>query len=707
MHDRSSLDALFRPRSVAVVGASRRAHALGTAVFRNILGHGFSGAVYPVNPTAAVIQSVRAYPTLEAIPDEVDLAVLVTPKDQILAIVDDCAAKGVKGLIVITAGFGETGASGRRAQEELVRRVRGYGMRMVGPNCLGLVNTDPSVRLNATFAPSWPPEGDVAFSSQSGALGVAILDRATEMGIGIRHFISVGNKADVSGNDLLEYWEKDDGVRLILLYLESLGNPRRFMQIAARVSRRKPIAVVKSGRTEAGKRAASSHTGSLAGLDIAVGAVLGQAGVMRTDSIGELFDLALLLTSQPVPRGGRVGILTNAGGPGIMASDACEHRGLEIPQLAAGTQEELRAVLPDEAAVGNPVDMIASASAGAYESCLRLVLADPAVDSVMILFVPPLGTEAAAVAEAIGRAAAGTDKPVVTCFMGTHGIPEALRSLREGRFPSYDFPEAAALALSRAVRYGRWLAREPGAVAELEDVSPEQARSAFSAAGTGGSEGRWLDPAEVGEVLAAYGIRTPRAAFASDVETAVRIARGIGFPVAVKLTSESLVHKTDVGGVELGLRDEDAVRAAFAGIEARLAEQGRQSEMAGVLVQDMVSPGVETFIGVTQDEKFGPLIGFGIGGVAVELWRDVVFRVHPITDVDARQMVEEIRGIRLLDGFRGAPPADREAIVDALQRVSRMVADLHEIRELDINPFLALVPGQGGVAVDARIRVAG
>jgi len=704
---RRSLDPLFRPRSVAVVGASRRSEALGTAVFRNILTHGFSGAAFPVNPEADAVQSVKAYPSLEAIPDEVDLAVLVTPKEHVLPIVDEAAAKGVKALIVVTAGFGETGSTGRRAQEDLLRRVRGYGMRMVGPNCLGLVNTDPDVRLNATFAPSWPPVGDVAFSSQSGALGVAILDRATEMGIGIRHFVSVGNKADVSGNDLLEYWEKDEGTKLILLYLESLGNPRRFMQIASRVSRKKPIAVVKSGRTEAGKRAASSHTGSLAGLDVAVGAVLGQAGVMRTDSIGELFDLALLLGSQPVPRGGRVGILTNAGGPGIMASDACEHRGLEIPRLAADTRAALQAHLPEEAAVGNPVDMIASASAEAYEHCLRIMLADPAIDAVMVVFVPPLGTEATAVAEAIGRAASGIDKPVVTCFMGTHGIPDALRSLREGRFPSYAFPEAAALALSRAVRYGRWLDQEPGRVAELEDVSSEQARAAFEGAGTAGKDGRWLDPEEVREVLAAYGIRTPRAAFATDADTAARVARGIGFPVAVKLASESVVHKTDVGGVELGLEDEAAVRAAFAGIEGRLDDAGKGTEMSGVLVQEMVSSGVETFIGVTQDPKFGPLIGFGIGGVNVELWRDVVFRVHPITDVDARQMIEEVRGIKLLDGFRGAPPADRDALVDTLQRVSRMVADLHEIRELDINPYVVGPPGEGGIAVDARIRVAG
>jgi acetyl coenzyme A synthetase (ADP forming)-like protein len=699
------LDALFRPRSVAVVGASRKRGTIGAEIFHNVIANGFTGAVYPVNPSSPVVQAVRAWPTVSAIPDPVDLAVIVVPKQHVLAAVDDCGAKGVRGLVVISAGFGETGAAGRALQDELVARARRYGMRMVGPNCLGILNTDPEVSLDATFAPTWPPHGAVAFSSQSGALGLAILDYARELGIGISHFVSAGNKADISGNDLIEYWEKDPRTRVILLYLESFGNPRRFMQIAKRVARAKPIVVVKSGRTEAGARAASSHTGSLAGLDVAVDALLGQAGVVRADTVEELFDLAMLFANQPVPRGERVAILTNAGGPAIMASDACESRGLKVTPLAPETERALREFLPPEAAVRNPVDMIASAKAESFERALRLLCADENVDAVIVLFVPPIVTEPTAVADAIRRGAEGSTKPVLTCFMGTHGVPPALSSLREGRFPSYAFPEAAAIALSRAVRYGKWLRKPEGAMPAFADVSLERGRAAFAGRGAGGERGRWLSPDEVREVLAAYGIATPKTAFARDADKAAEAALLCGFPVALKLASETITHKTDVGGVVLGLPDAAAVRAAFAAIRDRLATLGRAGEMSGVTVQEMAPRGVECFIGVTQDPQFGPLIGFGIGGVNVEVWRDVVFRVHPLTEVDAREMLDEIRAVKLLDGHRGAPAADRDALCSALLRVSRMVGEIPEIRELDINPLIARPPGQGVIAVDARIRV--
>ncbi len=700
----TALDCLFRPRSIAVVGASRKRGTLGAEIFHNLLVNGFSGAVYPVNPGASVVQSVRAYRTVSEIPDPVDLALLVVPRDLVLPAVDDCAQKGVKGLVVISAGFGETGPAGRAMQAELLRRVRAAGMRLIGPNCLGLLNTEPGISMDATFAPTWPPHGPVSLSSQSGALGVAILDYARDLGIGIAQFASIGNKADVSGNDLLEYWEDDPSTRVVLMYMESFGNPSRFMQIAKRVSKKKPIVVVKSGRTEAGARAASSHTGALAGLDVAVDALLGQAGVVRTDTIEELFDMAILLANQPVPAGNRVAILTNAGGPGIMASDACESRGLVLPQLAEATERALEAFLPSEASVKNPVDMIASASAGSYERALRLLLADDAVDSVIVLFVPPVVTEAMAVAEAIRAAAAGAKKPVVTCFMGTHGVPVALSSLREGKFPSYAFPEAAAMALSRAVAYGRWLARPEGAVLPAASVDAERGLAIVRAAGAGGAAG-WLGPIEVRDLLAAYGIRMARSLVATSADEAARIAEAIDGPVAVKLLSETISHKTDVGGVLLDVVGANAAAQAYRTIEARLADRGIASEMAGVVVQEMVPRGVETFVGVTQDPKFGPLIGFGTGGVNVELWRDVVFRVHPITDVDACEMIGQIRGVKLLDGFRGAPAADREAIADVLLRVSRMVGDLPEILEMDVNPLLALAPGQGAVVVDARIRV--
>ncbi|MEP7027916.1 MAG: CoA-binding protein, partial [Candidatus Eisenbacteria bacterium] len=471
-HPPASLAALLKPRSVAVVGASRKPDSIGGAIFQNLLANGFQGPVYPVNPRAEFVHSVRAYPSLAAIEGPVDLAILAVPRDLVLAAVEDCARKEVRGLVVITAGFREVGAEGRRLEDAVLAVVRAADMRMIGPNCLGILNTDPAVQLDATFAPTWPRAGRVAFSSQSGALGLAILDLARELGLGISTFASIGNKADVSGNDLIEYWETDPNTDLILLYLESFGNARRFTQLARRVARTKPILAVKSGRTSSGRRAAQSHTGALAGADLAVDALFRQAGVVRTDTIEELFDTALLLAHQPLPAGDRVAILTNAGGPGIMAADACEGAGLTLPALAPATESALRSFLAPEASTRNPVDMIASARAPAFEQALRLLLADPNVDAALVIFVPPIGTEAPDVARAILAGGAGASKPVLTCFMGSHGIPEGLRSLRQGHVPSYAFPEAAARALGRAVGYARWRSQPESAPPQFADVDP-------------------------------------------------------------------------------------------------------------------------------------------------------------------------------------------------------------------------------------------
>jgi acetyl coenzyme A synthetase (ADP forming)-like protein len=693
---RHGLDAIFRPSSVAVVGASRKRGTIAGELFHNLVSGAYPGAVYPVNAHAKVVQSVRAYPAVTAIPDPVDLAVLVVPRTEVLACVDECAKKGVHGLVVVTAGFGETGPAGKTLELELARRVRAAGMRMVGPNCFGVLNGDPALSLNATFAPRCPPFGPIAFSSQSGALGQTILDHARDLGLGMSQFASIGNKADVSGNDLLEYWEADPSVRVILMYLESFGNPRRFLEIASRVSRKKPILAVKAGRTEAGARAVASHTGALVGREIAVDALLGQAGVVRTDTIHELFDLALLLAHQPVPRGPRVAILTNAGGPGIMASDACESRGLSVAPLSGAAMEALRVFLPPEASLRNPVDMIASASAEAYERAVRILVGEEGVDAVLVLFVPPIMTRSAAVAEAIRRAVAGARKPVVTCFMGFHGLPEELSPLREAQVPSYAFPEAAALALARAVRHGRWLERPIAPPAEPPRRDLGRARAAVGQP----SATEWLEPGAAQELLESYGIRCARARVAADPDNAARAALRIGLPVALKAIAPGLVHKSDVGGVRLGLSGADAVREAAALMAERL---GRAP--VRFLVQEMVPGGVEAFAGVTRDPAFGPILAFGAGGVAVEIWRDVVLRVLPIAEADAREMVESIRGARLFHGFRGAPLSDVDALVDALLRVGQMALDLPEIRELDLNPLLVLPRGRGVVAVDARIRV--
>ncbi len=691
------LDALLRPRSVAVVGASRKRGTIAAEIFHNLLRTGYTGAVYPVNPHTPVVQAVRAWPSVQSIPDPVDLAVIVVPATAVLEAVEDCGKKGVKGIVVITAGFGEMPGEGVARQELLKDRLRHYGMRMVGPNCLGLLNADPEISLDATFAPTFPPFGSVAFSSQSGALGLAILDHARQLGVGISQFVSMGNQADVTAAELIEYWEQDAATRVILLYMENLGDPRRFMEVARRVSRSKPIAVVKSGRTAAGARAASSHTGSLAGADVAVDALLGQAGIIRTDTIDELFDVAMLLANQPVPHGPRVAVLTNAGGPGIMATDACESRGLHIATLSPETEAALRLFLPAEASVRNPVDMIASASAASYEAALRLLLADPAVDAVLVIFVTPIVTDAHDVASAIRSAATGHQKTVVTCLMGTHGVPAALSSLREGRFPSYAFPEAAARALARATGYGAWLARPEGTLPVVQ-VDQVRARAAL-----GSGPPRWLSPQATAELLGAFGIRTPRSVLATTAEDAARAAVSIGGKLAVKLHSSTITHKSDVGGVILGVEGPEAVAGAFASIAWRLESRGLRGEMEGVLVQELLPPGVELLVGATLDPSYGHLVAFGAGGVNVELWKDLVFRVAPLRDLDVEDMIQGIKARALLEGFRGAPPVDKNALVRLILAVSRMVESFPEIQELDLNPVLALPDGV--VAVDARVRL--
>ena len=699
----AALDPLFTPRSIAVIGASRRRGTVGGEIFHNLLANGFEGPVFPVNPTATVIQSVKAWPRITDVPDPVDLAVVVVPRDKVPEAIEQCGQKGVKGIVVISAGFGEVGEAGKRIQDQLTKRVREFGMRMVGPNCLGILNTDAKTKMDATFAPTWPPTGKVSFSSQSGALGLAILDYAAALGIGVRHFVSVGNKADVSGNDLIEHWEQDPETDVILLYLESFGNPRKFTTLARRVARRKPIVAVKSGRTAAGSRAASSHTGALAGADTAVDALFRQTGVIRTDTIEELFDMAMLLANQPVPPSNRVAIITNAGGPGIMASDACESHGLALPSLAPETVAALKSFLPAEASTKNPVDMIASATAEGYRRAIPLVLDDPNVDSLLVIFVPPLITEAADVAAAIreGLASAkcASSKTVLACFLGTRGVPESLKTLQAGRIPSYAFPEAAAIALSRAVSYGKWRALPEG---ELPAFEVDRERAARLVKGTGK---RWLDPKSVAELLGVYGIRTPQSREGlKSADDAARAAQALGFPVAVKLESRTISHKSDVGGVKLGIKSAGEAQAAFYDIRAALERLGREKEMDGVSVQQMVPEGVETIVGASFDPSFGHVLMYGLGGVNVELLKDVAFGIAPLTSTDAERMLEEVKGSRLLEGWRGSPKVDRAALIDVILRVSRLVTDFPEIREMDLNPVRVLE--RGAVAVDARILLA-
>jgi acetate---CoA ligase (ADP-forming) len=698
----SSLDAVFRPRSIAIVGASRTPGSVGYEIIDNLLTDGFTGAIYPVNPNATSVHSIPAYANVAAIPAAVDLGIITVPKELALAAARECGENGVGALIVITAGFKEVGPAGREREQELLAIAHRYGMRMIGPNCLGVVNTARDVSMNATFAPIMPPPGPVSFMSQSGAMGVTILDYAAEYGIGINHFVSVGNKADVSGNDLLEYWADDEATRVILMYLENFGNPRKFTRIARDVTHRKPIIAVKAGRTAAGARAASSHTGALAGVDTATDALLAQCGVIRVDSVEELFDMAMAFGRLPVPRGNRVAVVTNAGGPGIIVTDACEALGLSVAELSADTQARLRENLPEEASVRNPVDMIATATPESYRLALEAVLADPNVDAAIAAFVPPLRVRQQDVARSIVAARQTCpDKPMLAVLMGRAGLPEGRADLTDAGVPAYIFPESAARALAGMYRYRRWLERPVGTVRQFA-IDSDRIAQILSAAAAAGVD--YLDRHDVLAVLDACGIPALRSARAATADEAVAAARDVGLPVVLKIDSADVVHKTDVGGVVLDIRSEDEVRNAFNTMVTRVREHMPAAQIDGVTIERFVRGGRETIIGVSQDPSFGPVIMFGLGGIYVEALQDVAFRVQPVSDVDAHEMVRSIRGIRLLEGMRGEPPSDIGAIEEMIQRVSQLVGDHPSISEMDINPFLALE--QGGIAVDARIRIA-
>jgi len=708
----ASLRPFFKPNAVAVVGASRNPQSIGYRLLDALISSRFQGAVYPVNPNARVVGSIRAYPSVSALPEQVDLAVIAVPRDVVLSAVDDCATRGVRALVVITAGFSEASdadGAGKRLQQALLDKVRGYGMRMVGPNCMGLLNADPAVQLNASFSPLFPPPGRLAMSSQSGALGLAILALAVERHLGLSTFVSVGNKADVSSNDLLQYWEVDDNTDVILLYLESFGNPRRFARIARRVSRTKPIVAVKSGRTTAGRRAAGSHTAALASNDTAVDALFHQTGVIRAETLDEMFDIAATLGSQPMLAGRRIGIITNAGGPGILCTDACEAGGLLVPEPSDKSKARLREFLPGAASVSNPIDMIASAGPESYRKTIEVMLSSNEFDALVIIYIPVDRNGANAYAAAIrdgvkaGRTAGAVGKPVLACMMASDELQSSLK-LDNERIPTYAFPESAARVLSKIAGYSEWRKQPLGIVPGFDDINEKAARTIIENALRERGPG-WLTVEEARSVLDAFRIPQVPGGVAATADDAVDIAHKVGSPVAVKLASHSIVHKTDIDAVRLNLKDAESVRAAFEEIQKALKASGRLAEMDGVLVQPMISGGVELMIGVTDDPLFGPLVGFGLGGIHVEIMADVQFRVTPLTDRDAADMVRAIRGYRLLEGYRGHPPADIKAIEEVLLRVSLMVERLPEIEELDMNPIFALPPGKGCRVVDARLRV--
>jgi acetyl coenzyme A synthetase (ADP forming)-like protein len=694
-----SIARLLAPRSIAVVGASRTPNTIGNALFRNVLAGGFTGNVYPVNPNVDEIDGARSAPTVLDIDGPVDLAVVAVPAPAVETVVRQCAEKGVLGVVVISSGFAELG--GGDSQDELVRLARRHGMRLVGPNCFGVANTNPQVRLNATFAPVAPVPGRVGFGSQSGGVGIEVLARARSLDLGVSSFVSLGNKADVSVNDLLQYWDRDPDTSVILLYVESFGNPRKFSRLARRVARTKPIVALKSGRTQAGARGAASHTAALANTDVAVDELFRQAGVVRVDTLEQLLDSATVLVHQPLPAGRRVAVVSNGGGPGILAADACVAADLDVPELSSALQARLRTATSEGAGVRNPVDLVASADGPTYERALGTLLASGEVDALIVLYVSPLVSDPGEVQRGIVRAAsAAPEVPVVACFLGTEHAGGALPD-ETGRpaVPTVAFPESAADALARAAQLDEWRRRPAGTVPSLDDRAVDDARAVVRAYLEAQPEGGWLDAPTAASLLAAYGVAVVDTRRVTSADEAAVAAAAVGFPVALKAAAPDLVHKSDIGGVRLDLDTEVAVRDAFSAMRASLG-----ARMGDAIVQPMAGDGVELIAGVTHDPTFGPLVLFGMGGVTAELVRDTAVRLVPMTDLDAHDLVRSLRSSPLLFGYRGTPGVDVEALEQVVLRIAQLADEIPEVAELDCNPIVASTTG--ALVLDAKCRLA-
>ncbi len=704
----ASLRWLLKPQSVALIGASRHSGTIGYLILQCLTKSGFSGKVYPVNPHADSLMSLKTYPSVLDISGDVDMAVIAVPAKLVADVADECGRKGVHTLIVISDGFKEVGPEGASREKELREIALAHGMRIVGPNCMGVINTDPSIKLNATFSPVYPPAGNVAFLSQSGAMGLVVLEYANSLDIGISTFVSVGNRADISSNDLMEYWEEDPSTDVILLYLESFGNPRKFSRIARRVTRKKPVVAVKGGSTQAGSRAAASHTGAMATSSVVSDVLFQHAGIIRVNLTEEMFDVAALLSNQPLPRSRRLVIVTNGGGPGIIAADAAARNGIKLPQPSKKMVKKLKSVVKRDISFHNPLDTTAGADAQEFRDILRMLADDRDSDAVLAIFIPPVAANMEDFETSIGDVAQSfwkEGKTLLACFLGQRGFKAKLGS--GGRFvPTYPFPEEAISALSKAMEYADMRQKPMGEIPRLSGVKTNEARDIISEAMMQRKERPlWMNPQEIGDILACYGMRFVETRVAGTPTQAAAAAKKIGFPVAVKLDSSTITHKSNVGGVILGLDSADEVKQAFQDIRGRVKKDGRLDEMQGVVVQKMIGEGIEAIAGVTQDASFGPLIMFGSGGVYAELMKDVVLRLHPITDLDAKEMIESIKMASLFKGFRGAPPADVAAVHDLLLRLSAMIEDIPNIAELDFNPVKVMAQGEGYYIVDARIML--
>jgi acetate---CoA ligase (ADP-forming) len=690
----------LRPRSIALVGASDKPGSVGRLLLVNMLASGFTGPVYPVTPRHRVIQGVTAYPDLASCPTRPDLALVAVPAPAVAGVVDQAGALGVRAVCVISAGFAETGGQGRALQDELRHRARAAGVRLIGPNCMGLLNGGPEPRFNATFSAAFPPPGHLSFVTQSGGLGLAALALLNGPSLGVSGFVSVGNTADLTPNDLLLYWDEDPGTHVVLAYLESVPDPRRFARIARRISRHQPVVAVKAGRTGAGRRAASSHTAALAAGDTAVEALFHQAGVIRAGTLEEMFDIAAVLSAQPVPAGRRVAVLTNGGGPGILVADACEAAGLLVPELSDDTQAKLRAGLPPQASVKNPVDTVASATAEQYGQALRLLGTAEEIDAIIAVYIPAFVPAEDTARTITAAAAALPAKPVIAVFL-TAGVAPA--SLADAGIPAFTYPEQAAAALGQIARWAEWRARPAGHIVTPPGIDPGCGRSVAGEVLAGQPGGGWASAEAAAQLLAAYGIPAARSRLVRTPAEAAAAQAELDRPVVVKIAAA--IHKSDVGGVALGISTPQAAAGAVTAIRARLADAGIAGHAAEFLVQEQIRDGVEMIVGVTHDPAFGPLVLAGLGGTVVEVLGDVAVRITPLSDTDVDEMLRSLRSYRLLTGYRQTPPLDVAAFAELLHRVSAMVEDIPEIAELDLNPVF--VRQHGAVVADVRIRLTG
>ena len=700
----SKLDALFNPKAIAIVGASTKLHTVGSDLVQNLITHKFTGPIYPVNPNATDIFGLKAYPSLADLPEPVELIAVAVPATSVLDVVEQAQRIGVRAMVLLSAGFKETGEEGAELEKQLARAVREAGIALVGPNCLGVINANPKIRLNATFARKMPQHGKLGFISQSGALCTSVLDYAEDRQIGFSKFVSFGNKADINEVDLLAYLAEDEETRVIAMYLEDISNGREFIKTARRVFWKcgKPMICIKSGRSPEGARAVSSHTGSLAGSDSVYDAIMLQSGIQRVDTIAELFDCAALYTTQPLAKGNRLGIITNAGGPGIMATDAAIRAGLQLATLSDQTKEKLRACLPAAAAFGNPVDVIGDARADRYHAAVRTVLEDPGVDMGLVILTPQSMTEIEDTARIIPDAAKGLGKPVVCSFMGADSVAEGASILRTGDIPNYSFPEDAVFAMSSAVRLSTMLIKPDRINVKFDDLDVERVKKIIADA-LAGDDKKYLTQSECRPIFESYGLPLLFSRMASSSAEAADIVGNFGRPVVMKIMSPDVVHKLDAGGVVLNVSGAEAAAGNYDHIISNISKAVPEARIQGILIEEMAQKGVEVILGATRDARFGPLLMFGLGGSFVEVLKDVTFRLAPMWRISAHKMIREIRTFKILTGVRGAPPSDLEALEDILLRLSTLVVNHPEISELDINPLIVHAEGKGCSVADSRI----